>query len=1002
MDALSLKYQQTMLDRSKADHPRDILRLELQVQRLIGKFHGHVGKTLRRIVDDYHRAGGKLGGGTKFEEGPLRIMFIADYAQASEEVVAGAYAWLRQELNAARWITKGRGALQQPLMTVAEYKGFRVLAMMALPLSERTVALEAQAGIFEEALVEECQRMGKRLNLAPYPYRMPDGRMVTLALPASIEVHHLERRRNREHDRSKPQLHIADKEKPGHPGAPTAAAVAAPSSPFTATTPPGYYVTSVHDLMPPYPSKSDADSRGGQLCFRAELIQALPVPYAAGDLIAIKSLRDQRLPDFLAKLESLEILPLDSEAWRTEMHRAGLNMALLGAVARETSLPHIREAVTIEMIARTTKLILRSRLRGSILHFRDVQALRVEEELTATVVEALNGILCMDPQWTEEVLATAEDHFGYRIEMERVRHLPRNALLMALQHHCSLQLAESAYTRTAPGDIEPADLLGFACIFTDGGNGCFAPSAASGGNIPAEEALLINLAHLLLPLGEALWSMDGKRAAAAKTALQLAEAACSGPDCRWERAAKFAELAAGLCPKQHPFQVMINLFLAQARMRAPAHLNIRAPLSLPASGPLVSVGSGGGHHHGSGGNLLSRPSGIVGEKGPNRMGSPPPPPPPSMAAAMMREGGEDLKRLRTCLLNRLQRHFGPHHPLGIEVRERLADLFELCKSMASTAAKEHSLALRQEALGIAQKVLGRRHERVSHLMVSLARAHARFENYDDASTAFEEAIQSLPESSGQLAGLMAALAECRESKGDIEGALEWAQRALGALESVDAGSGSIPTQDGHPADPAQPHQGRRATTATLHHGAGPLWEAILGRIANLSQKIFASATGGDDTAAPATDRTETSPLKELLSCAEDMLPEAIALHLQRALGCYERLFDARRKRDLETVDGQALLELARKIIMLTMRLASPSQRPVLRAAVRRKLFARPGPLARASDDREAEVRELLVQMVTGPVSPREMVERVLVRAQDIETLAEAEADLALMLDLVAL
>jgi hypothetical protein len=59
------------------------------------------------------------------------------------------------------------------------------------------------------------------------------------------------------------------------------------------------------------------------------------------------------------ELDVLDVLPLDSESLTHEMHSRGINMRYLGVIADMTKLPHVRDMVVVEMIARCCKKILR-------------------------------------------------------------------------------------------------------------------------------------------------------------------------------------------------------------------------------------------------------------------------------------------------------------------------------------------------------------------------------------------------------------------------------------------------------------------------------------------------------------------------------------------------------------------------------------------------------------------------------------------------------------------
>lgn len=887
MDELNFKYQQAIADRVKSDKPKDILRLELQILKLVGQFHGLVSKRLVEIVDAYHCGRGL---GSTFEEGALRLMFIADYANAEEEIVAAAYAWLRQEINASRWIAGKKSGLLQPLMTVLEYKGFRALAMLNLPLSTTvpgaaTLIMNAETGVTEEVAAGKLKTLAMELNLtAAYPYRLPDGRVVQIALAPTLEVHKLEGNNGR----ATAGRRVGEKGRVG-----------------TVKTPPGYYLTNVHDIMPAYPVTEELR---GLLHFRPEFIESLTGPVAPGDLqpesrqSVLKSLRDSRLPMLLNRLDTLETIPLDSEEWRQTMHGNGLNMALLGAIAQDTKLPHVREGALIEMIARTIKIILRGRIRSAILHFREVQALRVEEELMAIVLDTVNGVLCGMTEWMDELIPAIEDRFGYRADADAVRHLSRNALLLALSHHCCIRLRDAVYAKT--GAIVADDFLGFGIQLANGGNGPFTLTAGN-----AEP--LAEFANTVLTTSDTLWMMEGRRAWAARTLLKVVEQRVERE--HWDEALRFAELASALCPRQHPTQILCQLQLAKIKAKGPVNLAWRPP--------------------------------VLGEK-PTAMGVP-------REELVM----EELRKTKATLLLKIDKHFEAHHPLGVQVRVQLAQLMD----QVTTNPSVIGLQLRAEALGIAQKVLGRRHAYSQRLLAEYAEALLATGKLDEAMAVYTEVIKlsSSPverdASDGikteERAKLMVGLMRCWKEKGDHEMALEWALNCRNLLESHDHSLTS-----------------------------GGILERVLEEIAELSIRLYAT----DDTA---------NPVKLLAS--EEILAEPIAKQLQTAIDCYTRLFDARRNRhDLDTTDGEALLRLVRKIVFLALRLAAPAQRPAIRAAARKKMFQR------NTNGEDCVVRELLVRMVAGSATPQEVVERVLAKAQNVDTLEEAEAELSILLELI--
>lgn len=948
---------------------RDIMRLELTALKLVGRFHDIASRKLSQIVDSYHqhRATYTSTQAHLFEEGPLRIQFIADYASAEEDLIAAAYAWLRQELIAARWIaTKGvASAFLQPLMSVLEYKGFRALAMLTLPTGSHTMITHVESGLQDEAMAGKLRVLATDLNLVTsYPYRLPDGRVLQCSLSPVLEVHRLEQTTG--------GSAVAAARPLKGPGSTTLRPA------VTARTPAGLYLSNVHDIIPAYPVTEDMR---GLLYFRPEFISSLGSPVAPGDLqpeskqLFLKQLRDNRLGSLLLILESLQELPGDSEEWRLLMHRHGLNMALLGAIAEATRLPHVREGALIEMVARTVKLILRGRLRGAILHFREVQALRVEEELVAIVLETLNGVLLGEGAWMEELVLAIEDRFGYRTDGDQIRHLPRCALFAALQHHCAVRFKETAMVMPQGGGgggrskLEANDFAGFTVSLANGGQGPLSLTASvRKGSGPSES--LAEFAGIVLASGAgSLWQMEGRRAQAARMLLKLAGELIEGPTPCWEEAWRWAELAAGLCPRQHPAQIFIQLMMTRIRVKGP---------------PMASVTGG---TTGILGEKAILDAGSIGNLGSNV----------SITAPL-----EEIKRLRATLLPRVDRHYGGHHPMGIQVRLQLAQLMESIRS--SGAGPELALHLRKEALSMAHKVLGRRHLVSRTILADYADALLADARYDEALTAYGEALQQQEEGAngdGPLMGggsmtaictvgigstsvftfgtscsssyrtrLLYGLLKGWRAKGDYEAALQWALQCRDQLE------GSL--------------GGNNANGAT----GSTMMESVLEEIAELSVHLYEAAAivageGEGGGSGP-------SALRALLS--EDFIVDSIAKHLQMAVTCYARLFEARRTRhDLDTADGERLLRLVRKIVFLSLRLATPAQRSVIRAAARRKLFVRDGTAAVTG---EGQVKELLVRMVAGPATPQELVERVLQKAQVVETVGEAEAELAVLLDLI--
>jgi hypothetical protein len=58
-------------------------------------------------------------------------------------------------------------------------------------------------------------------------------------------------------------------------------------------------------------------------------------------------------------LDSLIIMPIDSESLELTFHSQGVNMRYLGLVASLSVVPHVKDICITEMIARASKNILK-------------------------------------------------------------------------------------------------------------------------------------------------------------------------------------------------------------------------------------------------------------------------------------------------------------------------------------------------------------------------------------------------------------------------------------------------------------------------------------------------------------------------------------------------------------------------------------------------------------------------------------------------------------------
>ena len=486
--------------------------------------------------------------------------------------------------------------------------------------------------------------LGTALKLTPASHiRLPgDNRSVALCLPASVELHQLPR--------------------------------------SVAGYPKGPYVLNLSQIPPAWPlSNPDDPLLCGLYRFRPEFISSCyQGPLSAGDFNADKSaaahkfLLEEHLPAVLDELESLEEMPVDSAEWTQYLHSKGINCVLMGRMAGGARLPHIKEALMIEMIGRTAKRAIAAQLRGSILHFKEVQALRVDDELRAIVLHTMATIVGNTPiqmqGYVRELLDAVYFKFGFRVDLESFRRLPRAALFLAICHHSGLQFVDRVYDFGQEAPFAKEDFLMFIptadsviapsstlySIFCKGANTASSSAGNSIVDAVSETEALAKLAAVVLPQGDASWQYPTGRASIARQMLL-----CSALHARQKRpseASKFAELARATVPRVHPLRAFIHLQSMEQRVAA-----------FKAS--------------------------------------------PSIASSMaQRELLADLKRQYAQAVAEVDALLGPHHPLQICVHQQAAQVFASLGTGATQGALNESLQARGNALASATKSLGRIHK----------------------------------------------------------------------------------------------------------------------------------------------------------------------------------------------------------------------------------------------------------------------------------------------------
>lgn len=501
--------------------------------------------------------------------------------------------------------------------------------------------------MFKDDQLEILSALGTALKLSPANHiRLPgDNRSVALSLPVTVELHQLPR--------------------------------------TVAGYPKGPYVINLSQIPPAWPTNNPDDPllNAGLYRFRPEFIaQVYKGQLSAGDFnsdkatSALKFLLEEHLPAVLEELESLEEMPVDSAEWTGFLHGRGINCVLLGRMTAAARLPHIKEALIVEMIARTAKRAIAAQLRGSILHFKEVQAQRVEDELRAIVLHTLATIVgdapVMMQGYVRELLDAVYYKFGFRVDLESFRRLPRAALFLAICHHSGLQFVDRVYDFGVEMPFAKEDFLMFIptvdsllaaeCNDTLYGLFCKGSSATASNTCSSildalnETAVLSKLAGAVLPQGDAAWQYPTGRASIARQMLL-----CSALHARQKRpseAGKFLELARATVPRVHCLRAFIHLQGMEQRIAA-----------FKAS--------------------------------------------PSIASSVaQRELMAEMKRSYAQAVAEVEAHLGCHHPLLICVHQQAAAIFASLGTGATTTALSESLQARGNSLASATKSLGRIHK----------------------------------------------------------------------------------------------------------------------------------------------------------------------------------------------------------------------------------------------------------------------------------------------------
>ena len=693
--------------------------------------------------------------------------------------------------------------------------------------------------MIKEDQLDELNKIGITMNLALNNHvRLADNRTVSLSLPPNVELHNLPRN--------------------------------------IAGFPKGQYILNLSQVAPSWPINPDKPLLCGLYRFRSEFLKVYPVSLSSADfnveksLTAYKYLIDDHLNTILEKLESLDQIPIDSLEWTDWLHSHGINCVLMGKLASKTRLPHIREHLMIEMIARTAKRAIQSQLRGSILHFKEVQALKVEEELRAIVLHTLATIVGNTSNdmlgYVIELLEAVKYKFDFTVDLDIFRHLPRAAIFLAIQHHSGLQFVDRIYDFNMEAPFAREDFLMFVPTIDKGPlstgsvDTCYTSlyrkevDDSNGSNTSIEEALteteaLYRLGQQVLPLGESTWQYPTHRAAIARQFTILSRV--HAQQRRTIEAAKYLDLARATAPKVHAVRAIVELEGMNQRINSFKASNNHSQL-------------------------------------------------------VYRDLIIDLKRYYSKTVSEVEAHLGPHHPLHVCIHQEVAELF-ISLSHNTPSILSEALQARQKALSDSTKALGRIHKWTRAQVLKIGDINKSMGNLDDALNFYQDGLKSAQQCGSNvlvLGEICLSVSSCQQEKGDLDEALVSAKRARTLLEG---NSNSTNTKE---------YTNAKSESVVNHFSSlNETLERAYTVIADLAQKIYEDVREDSTT----------------------VLSEDIQLHLNLAVECYEKLFDAIRQKP--EIDGAKLLAVLKRIINLKLRLARPSQKILLNAIKSRKINA---------------------------------------------------------------
>ena len=358
----------------------ETLRIGLKIFHLMGQFRLKTQFVSRLIVDELHlpSKSRKLQP-LLSDPQPLyvyqHVFYHVAWGQDSGKVLGHEFRAADVVADALFLLARSENVtLRVPLMSVVDYKGFRVLAIACAPVDgDRTLVHgPTQEGVYLAcpSLYPQLSTLAHILNLEEHKFEWNE-RMdpAYVHLSAFLQLHAT---------RGYSDLDGYVRETGGEE---------------TADTSDLYYLLRLADLLPVHADlELDFTKR-----LRPEFICEYPVPLNSDGFIndckssenansvlleSAKVLKGSYMTEFISKLDSLEVFPVDSRSFTDALHSYGVNMRLMGVVAEQTEMPHIRELAVTEALGRTFKRLLFEELASLVVTYTEEGMVTDERGIT--------------------------------------------------------------------------------------------------------------------------------------------------------------------------------------------------------------------------------------------------------------------------------------------------------------------------------------------------------------------------------------------------------------------------------------------------------------------------------------------------------------------------------------------------------------------------------------------------------------------------------------------